>query len=152
KSTLDAPRSFFFSDLPFSRPGAFSVQPEYMLWFLRGSRALFPISTSDVLGAPILNLGEIGDTQVGQGPVSGGRLTFGYWEMESNPWIPERSIKPLGSEMRLSFVGSRGVDFMADSAPNLSRPFFDVNNRIVSAFLVAAPGIASGTISGHGNA
>ena len=151
-SASEAPHSSFFNDVPFRGPGAFSVQPEYMLWFLRGSRAIFPISTTDIFGTTIANLGEIGDTQVGQGPVSGGRLTFGYWEMESNPWIPERSIKTLGSEMRLSFVGSRGVDFMADSAANLSRPFFDVNNRIVSAFLVAAPGIASGTITGHGNA
>jgi hypothetical protein len=71
--------------------------------------------------------------------------------MESNPWIPERSIKTLGSEMRLFFVGSRSVDFMADNAPNLSRPFFDLNNRIASAFLVAAPGIATGSIIGHGN-
>jgi hypothetical protein len=150
-SASDAPRTSYFNDFPFRSPGAFSVQPEYMLWFLKGSRANFPISTTDILGMPIGNLGEISDTQVGQGPVSGGRLTFGYWEIGNNPWIPERSIKTLGCEMRLFFVASRTVDFMADTAPNLARPFFDLNNRMESAFLVAAPGIATGSIIGHAN-
>jgi hypothetical protein len=150
-SVSDAPRSSYFNDLPFRSPGAFSVQPEYMLWFLKGSRSNFPISTTDTLGMPIGNFNEVGDTQVGQGPVSGGRLSFGYWEIGNNPWIPERSIKTLGSEMRLFFVASRSVDFTADTAPNLSRPFFDLNNRMASAFLVAAPGIATGSIIGLAN-
>ena len=141
-----------FNGVPSWSRGAFSVQPEYMLWFLKGTRNNLQISSTGILGTVDPGtVGMLGDTQQGQGPVAGGRLTIGYWQIENNPWIPERSIRTLGSEMRLFFVGSRSVDFIADTAPDLFRPFFDVNNRIQSAFLVASPGIATGSINGHAN-
>jgi hypothetical protein len=146
------PLSSYFNDLHFTSRGAFSVQPEYMLWFLKGTRNNIPIDSAGIIGfVDPGTVGTLGDTQQGQGPVAGGRLTFGYWQIENNPWIPERSIRTLGSEMRLFFVGSRSVDFLADTAPELFRPFFDVNNRMNSAFLVALPGLATGSINGHAN-
>jgi hypothetical protein len=149
RGASEGPLSSYFNGVPCRSAGAFSVQPEYMLWFVKGSRANFPISSAGVLGLPDSTVSELADTQVGRGPVSGGRLTFGYWEFEKNPWIPERSIRILGSEMRLFFVPSRSVDFIADTAPELARPFFDVNNRMDSVFLVASPGIATGSIIGR---
>jgi hypothetical protein len=139
----DGPLSSYFNDFRSRGPGAFSVQPEYMLWFVFGSRADFSISST---GGTVTQLADGRDAT---GLNVGGRLTLGYWEMANNPWITEGSIKTLGSEMRFFLVPSRSVNFTADTAPNLFRPFFDVNNRVGSAFLVAAPDIATGSISAH---
>jgi hypothetical protein len=127
-----------------------SVEAEYMLWFVKGTRAFFPVaSTGDAMG---VNTGTqtLGDTPIGQGPVSGGRFTFGYWELEHNAWVPERSIPSLGGEFRVFFIGARSADFLADTNTSLFRPFFDINNRMESTFPVALPGVSTGSIDAHG--
>jgi len=119
-------------------------EAEYMLWFLKGSRPALTISSTGGTGALIQ---ELGDTDSGLGPVSGGRFTLGYWRYESNPWLPQKTLRTFGGEARFMFIGNRAAELNADAPSNLFRPFFDLNNRTDSAFLVASPGIATGSIN-----
>jgi hypothetical protein len=124
--------------------GAFTGEAEYMLWFLKGSRSTFSIASSGG------NITDLGDTDRGSGPISGGRFTLAYGRTESNPWVGPGGIRALGVEARFFFVCESGADVTADGPPDLSRPFFDLNNRAASSFLVASPGIATGSVDAHG--
>jgi Putative beta barrel porin-7 (BBP7) len=129
--------------------GSFFVtgEAEYLLWFLKGSRPSVSIATT-ATDNPIGQ--QLGDTNSGIGPISGGRFAFGYWQYESNPWISQGTIRTFGVEARFLFVGNPAAEFNADVPPNLFRPFFDLNNRTDSSFLVASPGIATGGINARG--
>jgi hypothetical protein len=72
---------------------------------------------------------------------------IGYWLTEDNPWLPDCSIRDVGGEVRFSFVGRRSAHFENKTAPTIVRPFFDVNDRMQSAVIVAAPGLATGVIA-----
>jgi len=125
--------------------GVFTVEPDFALWFLANSRTSFPVATSQAASI----LGSLGDAEHGKNePVSGGRLTLGYWLIEENKWVTG-GIRDLGVEARFFFVGQRSVDFQNDVSPTIVRPFFDVNARQDSGFVVAAPGVATGSITAH---
>jgi Putative beta barrel porin-7 (BBP7) len=173
-SLWDACRCYFFGDpaLSSSRPlahdqdaaglgaapcgktcDAFTVDVEYLLWFLANSHDTTPIAATNFLansGAQVL--GAVGDAEHPKaGPTSGGRLTSGYWQYDDNFWVPG-GIRDFGGEAVFFFVGQRGLNVHNDATPDLVRPFFDLNNRQESGFIVAAPGLATGEISGHAQA
>jgi hypothetical protein len=129
----------------------FTAEADYVLWFLAGHRGTSPIVTSLPGQQPFAQLGDPNRDSV---LASGGRFALGYWLIEDNPWVPQ-GIKDVGVEGRFFFVGRRSADLVVDdlnNSPTLFRPFFDLNNHVESGFLVAAPGIASGSVTGHAQA
>jgi hypothetical protein len=68
--------------------------------------------------------------------------------VQPNPWNPGE-IRDFGVETVLFFVGQKSLDFNREPFPSLVRPFYDLNNRQESGFVVAASGLASGGIDAH---
>jgi hypothetical protein len=135
-----------------SRAGVFTADLEYVLWFLRSSVVSTPLATTNVLGSPDDRiLGGMVDSEHKGGLTSGGRLTLGYWVMQDNPFVPG-GVRDLGVETAFLFMGQRSVRFTDDATPNILRPFFDLNNRQESVFVVAAPGLATGGITARAQA
>jgi hypothetical protein len=124
---------------------ALSAEADYVLWFLFGRQQTLPVSTDFSLGGTV---GEIGDADTRNALGSGGRFAIGYWLIEDNSWVPQ-GIRDVGGEARFFVVGRQSADTSADVPATLFRPFFDLNDRTPSGFLVAAPGIATGSINAH---
>jgi Putative beta barrel porin-7 (BBP7) len=133
--------------------GLFTVDAEYLLWFLANSHDSSVVASTDLLTNPgVQILGALGDAEhPKRAPTSGGRIALGYWQTTENFWIPE-GIRDWGAETVFFFVGQRGASVTVDRSPVLLRPFFDINNRQESAFIVAVPGISTGSITGHAQA
>jgi hypothetical protein len=149
-SICDGLKSCFFGETGQRNGGVFTADAEYLLWFLANARDTSAVATTSPLGqAGIMVLRNIGDAEHDKRlPSSGGRLTVGYWQVQDNPWIPD-GIREVGVEASFFFVGQRSADFRNAANPNLVRPFFDLNNRQESGFIVAAPGLATGGIAAH---
>jgi hypothetical protein len=132
---------------------AVTADLDYVLWFLANSRDTVPLATTQSLGKRRASLlGSLADAEHQQGePGSGAYLALGVWEMQSNPWLPG-GIRDLGAETTFFFVGQRSARFVENTSPSIVRPFFDVNNRQESAFVVAAPGLANGSLAAHSQA
>jgi hypothetical protein len=83
-------------------------------------------------------------------PLSGARISLGYWSAVDSDLVDATSplFRAAGWELTGFFLGRRGVGIREDGSPLLLRPFLDVNNGRQSGFLVAAPGIATGTVFG----
>src|SRR5262249_42720525 len=84
-------------------------------------------------------------------PISGGRLSLGYWNLVSNPWIPG-GVRDFGAEAVIFVVGQKSVSLRNDFSPNLIRPFFGLNSRREFGSIVAAPGLSSGNLTAHADA
>ncbi len=141
----DGPVSSFFTDFKKGCRAEFSAEAESVLWFLMGSQGRFPIAVSLPGQGP---LAEVGDSDRPGLVTSGGRLALGYWVVEENAWVAQ-GIRDFGGEATFFIVGRRSVDVSTDTPATLFRPFFDLNNRTDSGFLVGAPGIATGSINAH---
>jgi Putative beta barrel porin-7 (BBP7) len=140
-SWLDLPLSLKIGD---GTHRAVIAEADYMMWFQRSSLGSFPVSTSNPATGSI-----VGDLDNGPRSIdSGGRFTLGYWMIEDNAWV-RQGIPISGVEARFFFVGSRSGEIDIDAPATLFRPFFDLNNRAYSGFLIAAPGVATGSVSGH---
>jgi hypothetical protein len=137
------------ADLFPKRTGVVTFDAEYFLWFLANSNGASPVATSDVFGTPLANLEDA--LHSGRRPISGGRFTVGFWQVLDNPYTPG-GIRDVGLETVFFFVGQHSSSFVNDSSPTVFRPFFDVNNRVTSAFIVASPGLATGSVSGNAQA
>jgi Putative beta barrel porin-7 (BBP7) len=142
----------------FAAPGcktswAFTGGLEYILWFLADSKVNPTVASSDFLSNPgATALGSVGDGEsVNRAPISGGRLTLGYWQIEDNPWIRD-GVRDFGVEAVFLVIGQVGKTFANDDSPVIVRPFFDLNDRTESGFVVAAPGLATGEINVHAQA
>jgi hypothetical protein len=131
-----------------TQAGMVTADLEYVLWFLATSRNSMPTAATDVLGrSDSFVVGALADAEHGRkGPVSGTRFALGYWAVEDNPWVPG-GIRDLGVETVFFFVGQRGSSFVDTTTPTIVRPFFDLNNRQESGFIVTAPGLATGGIA-----
>jgi hypothetical protein len=138
-----------------SRPANASVVTadlEYVLWFLANSSDNGTVASTDILSSNRARvLGNIGDPEHAREPGSGARLALGYWAIRDNPWVPG-GIRDLGAEAVFFFVGQRSLTFTDDTSPRIVRPFFDLNNRRESGFVVAAPGLATGGLTAHAQA
>jgi hypothetical protein len=143
--TVGGPLSSLFATPTQGTRGVISGEAEYVLWFLVGSKNAFPISTT-FPGLPAL--GELGDEERQNVLASGGRFSIGYWMVQDNAWVTQ-GIRDLGVEANFLFVGRRSASVSTDTPAQLFRPFFDLNDRIDSGFLVASPGIATGSINAH---
>jgi hypothetical protein len=128
----------------------FTASGDYALFFYANSHDPFPIATSNFFGSPgVMLLGSLGDAEQNKRePASGGRVSIGYWRVEENPWVCN-GIRDLGAELNFFFVGERSASFVDERSPTIIRPFFDVDNRVESGFIVAAPGLANGGVDAH---
>jgi hypothetical protein len=136
------------------RHGIFTVDPQYVLWFRGHTQDTIGVANNGVVlnqqGTTIL--GQVGNTELAQRDMaSGGRLALGYWQVQKNQWIPG-GIRDLGAEATFFFVAQRSGKFVDDTSFNIIRPFFDVNNRQTSAFVVASPGLATGSLEADAQA
>lgn len=140
-------------DTPATIRHIFTAEADYILWFFCGSHDQFPLASNGVLGNPNVGLlGTLGDTDNHRrDPVSGGRFTVGWWETEDNPWVPG-GIRTLGVEAVFMAIGEESRSFTVGNVPVLIRPFFDLNNRQESGFIVGFPGLATGNITAHAQA
>jgi Putative beta barrel porin-7 (BBP7) len=131
---------------------AVTADLDYVLWFLANPRDESRIAaTGNLANRNVRLLGALGDAEHAREPGSGGRLALGFWETHANPWFPE-GIRDLGAEAVFFFVGQRSARFEDAISRNIVRPFFDVNNRVESGFVVAAPGLATGSVAAHAQA
>ncbi len=128
--------------------GLFTVGAEYLLWIFpkRHDTALIATDGS-VNGVAGNSLARAGDGRLDRRVWSGGQVTFGYWIAEPNHYAPLMDIKTFGVESRFFVIGERSVTARNDSSPVIVRPFFDLNRRIDNAVVVAAPGLATGSIA-----
>jgi hypothetical protein len=123
---------------------AWSFDAEYLLWWFGNPHDERAIGTAGLGGA---TLGSLGDADhFRRQPDSGGRFSVGYWQIMDNPWV-RCGIRDWGVEADLFFMAHRSLEFSDGTSPNIVRPFFDLNNRVDSGFIVAAPGLATGGIS-----
>jgi hypothetical protein len=126
--------------------GVFTAEAQYVLWFLASSHESQALASNGVLGASGSTvLTKLNDPDQFNAS-SGARLSVGYWEVRNNPWVPS-GIRDAGVEATFFFVGQRSAGFSDNTTPNLVRPFFDLNDNQESAFVVAAPGLATGGIT-----
>jgi hypothetical protein len=136
-------------------PGLFSFGVEYLLWFFDPEEVPPPLLSTDpntfLFGSSPFVQGEnLRPTlSFDERPLSGARFTLGYWFPDQELVMP--GTPPLwsrGIEVQGFFLGERSIDFGNDTSPELTRPFFDLNNRQESAFLIGAPGVATGNLFG----
>jgi hypothetical protein len=125
--------------------GFISASAEYLLWWLKSSRFVGPVATTDILGVPG-TAPLFGDTRVSylHNPLSGGRFSVGYFLSDRQPIMNNEHSRDVGVELTYFTVAQETRSFRNDTAPLLVRPFFDLNNRRESALLIGAPGVATG--------
>jgi hypothetical protein len=127
-----------------------AAEGEYLLWFVKGNNATVPIATAGILGSGNTITSQLGDNDSSKGPTSGGRFTLGYWQFDDNPWAAQGTLRTFGIEARVFLVGNVAANVTADAAPDLFRPFYDLNDQVASGFPVSVPGLMAGEISAHG--
>jgi hypothetical protein len=129
----------------------FWVRGEYLLWWTRGQPTPPLLTTSVIPAAPptfvIGSLADpnasilVGNTQLGAGARSGGRLQLGYWFCDDHLLGVDASAFFLGDSNGNSTTSSTGN-------PLLFRPFVDVVNNIQSVQLVAVNGAGVNFLAG----
>ncbi len=128
----------------FPGPRGITTDVEFLWWFFENMEVPVSLAVSDA-----------GNLQHGFGfqdrPLSGARFTVGYLlDVDHDPVLPYvPPFRATGLELTGFFLAQRSIGFQADMSPTLFRPFFRLNDPQGSSFLVALPGIASGTISGE---
>jgi hypothetical protein len=145
---VDGLKSTFLTESGAPRPAVAAANAEYLIWFLAGPRDSMPLASTGLLGSPgTVVLGSLGDAdRNSKRPAAGGRFTVAYWQIQDNAWVPG-GIRDLGAEAVFFFVAQRSAGFNIGSASNLGRPFFDLNDQTESRFLVAGPGLATGSVA-----
>jgi Putative beta barrel porin-7 (BBP7) len=128
----------------------FSADAAYVLWFLANGKDSVPLADTDFLSQrDAAQLPGVSDADHDRGaPISGVRLALGYWQVQDNEWVPG-GIRDWGVETVFFFVGQHSINVKDDTFPTIIRPFFDLNNRQESGFIVAQPGLDTGYFTGH---
>jgi hypothetical protein len=128
-------------------PGVFTADAGYILGFYANSTNSSVLASSDILSRGTA-LGGLGDAEHGtHAPVSGGYFGLSYLLPGDSPPLAGHGICALGAETRFFFIGDRSVSFQDSQSPTIFRPFFDLNDRMESAVIVASPGLATGRIA-----
>ena len=125
-------------------PGRWTASSELLLWWVRPMSVPALVTTS----SPAFNgVPGLGDTSViyGNGSVptslhTGARFGGTYWFDDCHTW---------GLDASLFFLGRNGKEFAVstDTYPLLARPFVNANQGIAFSELVAAPGLATGSVA-----
>jgi hypothetical protein len=126
----------------------FYFSADYLLWWIKGSKTP-PLVTQGSLGDPVpgaLGLPGtmvlFGGGSVEDNPLSGGRISGGYWFGDQHL---------LGLDFSGFVLGQGNKNFSATSTgtPILTRPFVDAATGLETTELVAGPGVLAGTVSVH---
>ena len=125
-------------------PGRWTAHADLLLWWVSPASVPALVTTS----SPAFNgVPGLGDTSVVYGggslPTSlhtGARFGGTYWFDDCHTW---------GLDASLFFLGRNGKEFTAstDQFPLLARPFVNANQGIPFSELVAAPGLATGSVA-----
>lgn len=121
-------------------------EADYNLWFFPDRRARNALAASSLSNLSSVQESGIGDLPFSRRELSGAAFGLSAWEAELNPWVPGGIIPVMGFEAKLFFTQQRSLSTVAERTPALFRPFFDLNDNIQSAVLVAAPGVAAGSL------
>lgn len=134
----------------FQGPGYWDLQASYLLVGVVGKKSeSVPIAYHNLPGSPVTRFPDsLSLEHLEHHLVSGGQFGLGYWWTEKNPWLPGEEIAVLGAESRFFFVGSRSLSFIDGESNTLVRPFFDTSTGTQTGVIIAAPGFATGRISG----
>ena len=81
------------------------------------------------------------------GPIPACAMSVAYWQADPEPELNWDKPRTVAIEANFLWLAQRGLSMPNDSAPTLIRPFFDLNNRVESGYVVAAPGVANGGIT-----
>ena len=125
-------------------PSRWDFNADFLLWFIRSPYVPALITTSSPQFNGILGQGDT-RTILGNEPLTttvhtGGRFGTTYWLTEDHRW---------GVEGSLFFLGRNGKNFETNTNQNalLARPFFNLNQGVPFSELVAAPGLATGSVA-----
>lgn len=121
------------------------VSAEYLLWWIKDARfpplvTTGPPGSGGILGAPGTVIVS-GGTNFDYSPMSGGRISAGFWFSHD---------ENVGVEGTFLWLGSRGVHFGAVSPtgqPIIALPFFDINTGVEDAILAAFPNTDTASIN-----
>jgi hypothetical protein len=137
-SAADIPTKAPVSAVAAPASGSFWLEGEYLYWKTKGDAlpALITTGTTGVLGAPGTAV-LFGQSTVMEDWRSGVRVRAGYW-LDSR--------RTTGFEAHAFGLENASIGFFAASggSPLLARPFFNTTTNAQDAFLIAAPGVASG--------
>ena len=120
-------------------PAAYWGEFEWLLWATTGEH-LPPLATVTPSAAGSAGV-AIGDTRLGGGDRSGFRTRAGLWLSDH---------QTIGIEAEFYFVGQVSHDLAAgpSSTDTITRPFVNATTGSPGAFVVSAPGVASGSVTG----
>jgi hypothetical protein len=130
-------------------PARFFVDAEYLFWWLKPGPNPTPLATNGslsdttpgALGQPGTTAVLLGGSNLNYNPTSGGRFSAGRWFGDDRVWGAEITGFFLSTQAIHQTVASN-----AAGSPGIFRPVNDVSVG-EDAFLVAAPGIAAGSMS-----
>lgn len=122
----------------------FTAGADYLLWYFPKQHETTVVATDGSLANRVL--ASASDQQLDRRIWSGAQLNFGYWFVEPSSFMPNAGIRTFGMETKLFTLGERSLSARNDTSPTIIRPFFDLNNRQDSGFVVAAPGLATGLV------
>src|SRR5262249_17038971 len=74
-----------------------------------------------------------------------------YWQQDPLPELEWDRPRTMGIEANYLVLADRGIAMQNDTAPNLVRPYFALNNRSETGLIVAAPGVATGDVTSTAN-
>jgi hypothetical protein len=135
-------------DIQYRTAGVIGFDGDVMLWFNPSRRTPVTTAVPTPVGAAITGVGDtLGDDHLSRHVTPGARIGLGYWWVTDNPWIPGGKLITAGVEARFLFVGQRSASTSDYGSPTLIRPFFDLNNSVLSGVVVATPGLATGFLS-----
>ena len=101
-----------------------------------------PRADAGVLGEPETEV-LVGEENWNDRPQPGGRLTFGYWLDDAHTFAWE-------AQMWMTSIGSAGADASSTGDPIFARPFFNTENGLEDAQLVAYPSVVPGALRTDG--
>jgi hypothetical protein len=123
-------------------PQRFQVEADFLMWFLKSGRYPALLTTgvapfSGILGQPTTRV-IFADEPFESTLHGGGRFGGVYWFGTQQRW---------GLDGNVWFLATRGKEFTASSAAVdvLARPFFNLNQNVPFASIVAAPGLSVGS-------
>lgn len=142
---------------------------DYLFWVLRNANVPVSLASNAVPVALAPNLqpapnalsvsgAQNAQTLIGRHdlayhhrPSSGVRVSLAYWQEDPLPELDWDRPRTWALEANYLVLGERGIAMRDDTAPNLVRQFFALNNRSETGLVVAAPGIASGGVTTTAN-
>jgi hypothetical protein len=127
-----------------SGPNRLELRADLLLWWVKSSAAPALLTTSSPEFNGILGQGDTrviyGNDQLASSLHTGGRFGTTYWLDDCKHW---------GLDGNIWFLGRNGKEFNTDTNqyPLLARPFYNLNQGIPFSELVAAPGLAAGSVA-----